>query len=136
MSSLFVALLLVGLVPNSSVAADWQVSAEGNELTSFSDVNSLRRDGKLVKVWQKFLFDKPRESVSGKVYQSSRDLTYYDCEARVYATKSFTLFSGADLDGEIVYSRDIPKGELEWSDIPPDTVSESAMEFACSKAPK
>ena len=132
---LLLVLLLFLSFANPSYAANW-VDAGGNDSISvYVDTQSLRRSGAKVKVWTKWVYAKPWEvkgSYPAKTYQSSKQLSVYHCEERTTVTLQITRY----VDSETAEVADDASGAdmaSRYSEVAPDTIGESLLEFACQR---
>jgi hypothetical protein len=129
----YLTLLLSLCVPMLVHATDWVLVAYGDGVFVFADQDSVRRSGSRVKTWLKWQWTKPVEAPNTFpkiVYQSAKQLQVSDCAKGSFATAQSILYSKWD-GGDVVYS--FSSEEVFWSftEVAPETIGESILNFAC-----
>lgn len=117
---LFLSLLL--LLPIAG-RCEWTFVSEGTDVIQYMDIDKVKQNGKLVKVWT--LYDIKK---SAKQHKSVVMLREFDCREEKERTLQGTFYSGQMAKGSPVKSfTDID----EWSYVTPGTVSYTLMDFVC-----
>jgi hypothetical protein len=122
-------LMMLLAVVSSSAAAAWNLDGRGEELTVYTDSSTIRRNGKMAKMWVLYDFDKPRV-LNGAGTLSRKTLGEYDCKSEQSRTLSDYWYEGQMGNGRLVISETKPG---TFSAIIPDSVSEAMWKFACGK---
>lgn len=130
-----IAAVVLSLFSVGATASDWQIAAVGGGIISEIDVASLRRSGDIVYAWERRVYEAEQHTIDGKVYLSVRIFEMLNCAERTMATTDFTSFATATFD-TVVDSGSIPDAQAKWSRVPPDSLSEAILNFACEMAPK
>ena len=119
--------LLLALL-TTPVMAEWvsMGMTEDGEGEVYLDPATIRKDGKLRKVWE--LVDNKQSKLSGEM--SSRTHVEYDCGESRYRNLTRTTHSAPMAAGRILMMG-LEAGE--WSPISPRSASESALKLVCSK---
>ncbi len=79
----FLVTILLIVIAESSIASQWVLITANNDVQVFVDMQSLRRNGQDVKVWEKWIFDRHKETKSTspkKKYDSAQILFKYHCD--------------------------------------------------------
>lgn len=126
-------LLLFALLALSSgpAYAEW-VAVGGNEeagVTAYADPGTIRRNGKLVKVWHLNDF-KTLQIAQGNSYLSVKAQHQYDCTENCERILALTKFSGNMGSGKVVYKDSY---ERKWKPVETGSVSHDLGKLACSK---
>jgi hypothetical protein len=128
----FLPLLLASSL--ASAAPDrWVEVAAGDNVTVFLDTQSIRRTGSKVKVWLRWVHEKPREvkgSFPVKTFLSSKSLEVYNCAERTAATLQSIKYAEAG-GGEVVESLTGSDTPNQYSELAPETIGEGVLEFVC-----
>jgi hypothetical protein len=121
-------LIIFLLLTTSSTWAAWTLVSSNADSgdTFYIDVETIRKDGNLRKVWE--LMDLRQPSNGGA--KSRRVRTEYDCKEERTRVLSLDVFSENMGKGKVLASfTEIEK----WADIPPGTVSENLLKAVCKK---
>lgn len=132
----FVFTALLGLVTGTAAASDWQPFYSDEEFSLTMDVASLVRDGLIVRAWIFSVYAEPQVAEGGAKIQAIRSRHLFDCKNRRSAVKQITIFADPKGTKVLNVGPDVADALLEWEDVPPDSVGEIQLDFACSKAPK
>lgn len=131
-----VALSLLANIGTLAHATRWVDVAGNSEVTVFVDVDSIRRDGNQVRTWLKWQWNLNQEvpdSYPPKKYLLERQLQVSDCKHRTLAIAQGVRYS--DKDGaDAVSSYTVDRTHWQFSDVVPETIGETIVQFAC-KAP-
>jgi len=127
-------LLLITLLvlSHGPAYAEWVVVAKDiteDGATTYADPDTIRRKGKLVKMWVLFDF-KTVQTVPGVSFLSSMLQEQFDCADERTRTVWLMRYSGNMGTGDIGFEDD---GEQKWRPVPPWTVDEALWTFACAK---
>ena len=107
--------------------AGWTVVTKDTDNTSFFvDLDTLRIDGSLRKVWQKIELSAPNKSG----WASARMRNEYDCKNETRRILSFASFSQKNLRGERLFEHTTPTSA---SDIAPQSIDWGVLKLVCSK---
>lgn len=126
---------LAFLPVRATSAADWQELLRNDKFTVWVDAESLMRQGDVVQAWEKFSYRVSDVTYDGKRHQSFSQLTYYDCRERRMAAKSRAVFSGENLQGDVVDSAEWKDDALEWEDVLPESLADVILMTTCAAAP-
>jgi hypothetical protein len=127
--------MLLALSPRPMAAQSdrWIEVAAGSTTTVFADRVSIRREGARVKVWTKWIFSDERkvEYLVDKTYRSQKSLDIYNCANRTSATLQAIYYAESDASGDVVDSSSWPESRVRFSELAPETVGESILEYVC-----
>ena len=120
-------LFLTLLCISSLVKAEWTlISKNDSGDLFFLDFNTIQRNGKLVRVWEKTEYSNNEGgSKSARIYRE------YDCEEKKVRFLSLQAFTGANLTGENLSPANSKPSD--WIFIPPNTPFAFNMSVACKK---
>jgi len=126
-------LLITLLVLSSGPAyAEW-VAINGSRntggYTRYADLDTIRRDGDLVKMWVLYDYKTTQTVVEGS-YLSSRGQKQFDCGGERHQRLVAAGFSGNMGTGNIVWSED---NEGKWQPVAPGSVGQLEWKLACRK---
>lgn len=130
--------MVVTLFSTLTLASDWEIVSVGSNVTASVDKESIRFQGGTAKIWVSWLFTDPQDieySYPKKTYLLSKNLELYKCTDRTSATIQVIRYSEAD-GGAVVDSKQIPESLATFSEIAPDTMGETILQWACKKKPK
>lgn len=135
-SSIFI--LTAILTSPFASASDWEVVSIGSNTFASVDKESIRFQGSTAKIWVKWVYTDPQEvkgSYPEKTYLLSKDLELYKCTDRTSSTIQSIRYSTAD-GGEVVDTFQINERLAFFSEIAPDTMGETILQWVCKKRPK
>jgi hypothetical protein len=125
--------LLMGLmllVTATAASAEWTRVDSNDQLISYVDRATIRRNGNFVKMWN--LMDyKTVRTLAGISYLSSKTQQEYDCKEEKVRILAFTWFAGKMGNGKVVYWDSDTGGK--WSPIEPGSINETLWKIACGK---
>jgi surface-adhesin protein E len=124
---------LIGLLllSNELAYAEWTLfTTDGKGNTIYTDPNTVRRKGSLVKIWVLIDSNSVRETIEGVSFLSSRTLHQYDCEKGRFRFLAFALFSGNMGSGQMVHSN---THVLEWEPVPQKGSALRLLKWVCKK---
>jgi len=112
----------------ASAFAEWTFVSEVDTASLYIDIQSIRKDGNLRKVWQLAQYNQLlKDGSMSRLYRQE-----YDCKAerrRIYDVRSY---SGPMATGQLIYSTpDDSPGN--WSGIPPNSPVEDFLKIVCAK---
>lgn len=122
-------LLLVMAASNSAVAA-WVKVSEDERSVIYANLEPIRETGNEVKLWWMSDF-KTAQTSNDDMYLSSRRQYEFDCQKGEYRPLFFSRHSENMAKGMVVYSN---SATGEWKRVPPNTVGEILLKFACGEA--
>jgi hypothetical protein len=70
---------------------------------------------------------------NGKIFNSTKTLSVYDCSEFRYGTKSVLLYSGKSGTGTVVHSDSRDLSAVDFEDAAPKTVGETMLKKVCGK---
>ena len=126
MKKIALALALVLATVSGSAMAEWVKVDESDKLHSYVDPATIRKDGNFRRAWE--MQDLKRRGTEGEM--SRRFLVQYDCKEARYRFLSISLHSKPMAGGDTLFTDSTPD---QWRYIPPETVSEEILKFACAK---
>jgi hypothetical protein len=126
---LFVVLMMFGLVS----WAEWEYAGTSNLGTDYHDKSTIRRSGKIAKMWTMKDYFEERTSHNGKVYKSAKGRVVFNCLEDTFAIISLLEYSSSMGKGEIIFSDDTKENEWDWGSIPPGSSVETHFKIACGK---
>jgi|688.fasta_scaffold112607_5 hypothetical protein len=129
-------LLILLLVFSQTVYADWKyvISSKDKISDTYIDSDSIKRDGKYVKVWIKTEYKEPQKDKwydFFNTYRSVRSYEEWNCVDRSFTTISYDVFSKNSLQGKIVDSSSILLPVP--TNIAPDSTEEILYKIICKK---
>lgn len=126
--SLF-SVLALPLIAN---AAQWVEISNGSiavvriDTNSIVPINSVQK-----KAWLEFTYSQARQADSGKWYKKTLTQLAFDCSKRATAALQDVLYESSA--GNVVESTRIPKNEIIFVDVVPESFADEAMNFICKK---
>lgn len=121
-------LLLVCLMMLASSAwAEWQEFIQNDTSVSYIDLETIRKDGNLRKIW--VLLNYAEKDINGKM--SARTRQEFDCKEERRRVLTISTHSEAMAGGKQLFSHtlDTPK----WEEIPPNTNYMTLLKLVCAK---
>jgi hypothetical protein len=117
-------LLGLALISTPATAADWRLIAEdsGGNVT-FLDASSITANEQYRETWQKISFKEPDHGASYSVGHWR-----YDCSGQTAELLSYVDYGD---DDSLRRSYTFPQYQLNWQDVPPDTLGETILKFVC-----
>jgi len=122
-------LLITLLVLSSGPAyAEWVRVGESNEVFTYADPNTIRRNGELVKMWELTDYKSAQTFGADTRYLSEMSQREYDCAEERWRMHALAFFSGQMGNGKKVHGRSY---ESMWAPVYPGSIGRRAWEFAC-----
>ena len=133
--------ILFCVIAESSIASDWVFVTGNDDAKIFVDMQSLRIHERDVKVWEKWVYVRPKEVKNSSLkntYNLEVDLSIYHCDedtAQLLQVDRYADQKGSLLLMESFTYPETPPHELE---IVPDSFGEAVLEYVCKvkKVPK
>jgi surface-adhesin protein E len=114
--------------------AEWVDVSSGESyggFTMYTDPNTIRRKGELVKMWQ--LHDyKTVQTEASHSFLSLKAQSEFDCAEERVRLLAVTGFSGNMGKGNVVWSRQFD-AEGGWHPVAPESLGQSVWKLACGK---
>jgi hypothetical protein len=132
-TSLFVFMLIIAIA-KSSIASDWIKVANTDDYSVYADMQSLSRTGPKVKVWEKWVFERPQEdllSSTKKPYQSWKSLEAFLCDERTVVLLQITHYADKEMQSDPLFSISYPDKSSRYRNIAPETTGEILLDFVC-----
>lgn len=126
--------LVLATASTTVLSANWVEVAGNDSVSVFVDLQSLRRSGSKVKVWEKWIYTAPMpvmNSYPPKTYQSRKDLVMYQCTERRSGALQLTEYVDNDT-GEVVGTLSRVDKPSLYSEVIPDSIGEAILEFVCN----
>lgn len=118
-----------------SHSATWVEIGGNDEVVVFIDTESIRKTGNLVKTWLKWDWTKAQDipgSFPAKTYRAEKQLQVSDCQNRNLAVVQGVRYTA--LDGNVVVdSYGVIEKNWKFSEVVPETIGETIINFACKK---
>jgi len=112
--------------------ADWTKVAESESKSEvYLDLETIRKDGDSLKVWQLTNYLKPEVFV-GKELLSIRARYEFDCKQERMRALSISAHSEPNARGEVIGQENSP---TPWVDIPPKSVGLTVLNRVCKNIP-
>ncbi len=129
----FLSLITFLVLSSDPAYAEWVEVADSNQegMTTYVDLDSIRRKGDLAKMWQLFDFKNVQISKMGRSFLSMRAQIEYDCLKEQSRSLSLTVFTENMGKGGVVPSTRIK--ESEWEPVAPASMAQRLCKFACGK---
>ena len=130
-------LILISAFAEISIAADWVQVASSDLSNVFVDVQSIKRTGQKVKVWTKWVYNKPfvvSGSESTKPVKVEKSLIVFLCDKRKFASLDTTQYAEQESPANVVSKvshEDTPS--LQYNDINPGSLGEITMDYVCKR---
>jgi hypothetical protein len=125
----FMALITLLVLSSGPVYAEWLAIFENPQETIYTDPDTIRRKGEMVKMW--LLFDeKTQGNVRSISYLSLKAQSEYDCAEERSRLLASTWFSGNMGSGKVVFSS---SDHDEWAPVEPVSLGRQLWKFACDK---
>ena len=124
-------LLALLMLITSPAWAGWELVAKNADgVQFFIDFQTIRKEGKRVKVWQLTNLSSPIVSKGIEIF-SLRARYEFDCNKEQIRMLTITAFSDIHAEGKVLKNQE---GDLNWDDIAPETVTWAVLQSVC-KAP-
>jgi hypothetical protein len=126
-------LITLLLLSSGPAFAEWVEVADSNQegMTTYVDLDSIRRKGDLAKMWQLFDFKNVQISKMGRSFLSMRAQIEYDCLEEQSRSLALTVFTDNMGKGGVVPSTRIK--ESEWEPVAPASMAQRLWKVACGK---
>lgn len=121
-------------LPPLPTPSRWIEVGANEKFLALVDIQSMRRTGRKVKVWVKWIYTSPSDTEfahSKKPYQSEKSLSYYDCEAQTMLTIQVIRYS-EKYAGEVVESYSNVDKLESYREVAPETIGERVLNFVCA----
>ncbi|WP_448243724.1 surface-adhesin E family protein [Pseudoxanthomonas mexicana] len=125
-------LLALLSIAGNGYAADWVylISKKDFSADLTADRDSIRRSGDEARVWAKWTHKESyKDNIHSRPYRISMEHYAFKCFAREKALVSYILYADLEMTERNYYYK--TPGELEWSDVIPETIHEALMNLAC-----
>lgn len=123
-------LIILLFLSSGPAYAEWvSIDKTDDGMTVYADLDTIRRNGDLVKMWHLYDNNKIQTKV-GDTYWSVKRQTEYDCAEGRSRMLAVTSFSGNMGRGNVVFS---DSDEQKWEPVQPGSVDQILWRFACSK---
>jgi hypothetical protein len=126
-------LLLVGLLVFTEARADWVKLYDRGNYGIYVDVNTIRREGNLAKMWYLSDLHKADTTANGKQYKSTKMQDEYDCKEELHRTLYLSAHSENMGTGDTISVVSNPQIDKNWSPVPPKSVAKDMWNIACGK---
>ena len=113
--------------------AEWKKAGSTDSFYAYYDKSTIRRNGKIVKMWQMKDYFEEQDEGNGKNYKSQKLRHAFNCMDDTAALITVVAYSGSMGEGKIVFSGDIKEEKWDWDSVVPGSVGEAMLEIACSK---
>jgi hypothetical protein len=128
--------LVVAAFAQCSVAqvdsGDWvEVARTGEGMFLHLHSKTVVSDGPFRKAWTRTTWEQ-LQSVAGASYHSVVQVDLYDCKRRTTATRAMQLYEGFLGTGKVVRSIDVEPARLKWTEVPPGTPVDKALNAVCA----
>lgn len=129
MKNLLAALLLasIGMHANANVDADWRLVGEDDFFKVYADLNSLVKNGTLIKMWT-IVNHKRKDGRPDITITSQQEINCANKQSRVY---QLVLHTQLKSEGEPRYRNDEPEPPSAWEQILPNSPDEVLYKFIC-----
>lgn len=107
---------------------------QSTRLRVFLNTKTVTSAGKYVKAWSNWSYKSEQKLRSGGEYQSSQNLSYYDCGNRTSAMRQTSYHRGVTTRGEVVSTLSTPEKEMEYEDAVPNSIGEELLTVVCRTA--
>jgi hypothetical protein len=105
-----------------------------NNFSVFVDMQSLRRTGLKVKVWNKIVFTSPQEvegSYPKKTYNSSRELYAMRCDKKTCELLQYAHYADQETQSTVVQQHSFPDTPSRYLEVVPDSINDIVLQFVC-----
>lgn len=128
MKKLLAALLLasMGMYANANVDADWRLVGENDFFKVYADLNSLVKNGSLIKMWT--IVNHKRTGRPDITITSHQEI---DCKIKQSRIYQLMLHTPLKSEGEPRYRNDEPEPPSAWEQILPNGPDEVLYKFIC-----
>ena len=110
------------------LASDWKLLIDGEAFDFYVDKSSISNTGENKKVWVMYIYEKNQKTKSKKTYNSIKALWQFNCNEKTIAMMQQISYLGDD----VVVGHSVKKYALDFSDIVPDSIAETASGTACA----
>ena len=108
------------------VWAEWTKTGESMSTVFYADLDTIRKDGQLVQVFEVQSFKK-RDKTGAR---SARALSEWDCKGERYRILSISTYSKPMAHGKTISSVNAPGS---WDSIDSDTADKLMLDLLCSR---
>jgi hypothetical protein len=129
MKKILIAAFFIPVVAN---AAQWVEISNGSTAVVRVDTQSVvSLNGTTKKAWLEFVYPQARQTDSGKWYKKALTQLAFDCSKRATAALQDVLYESSA--GNVVESSSIPKNQILFIDVVPESFAEEALNLVCKK---
>lgn len=121
------ALALLGTASFGAMA-EWKQINQNSKLTTYVDLNTVRRSGNLAKIWSLQDYVSPIAWTSDTSYLSSLLRREFHCSDERGRTLDYIWHTGS-MGGGPTVATDSTAGQ--WSSVPPGSIEERMFKAAC-----
>jgi hypothetical protein len=121
MMKVFLSVIAAAFIANPAQAAEWVRSGWNADQTSYVDVSSFRRDGNVVRAWEKAIYS----ATNNRNWREARTLSEFDCSSKQTRILTITVYFK---DGKV----ETESAGTDWRYVVPDTVGDSILDFVCA----
>ena len=127
-------LLLVCLMMTCSASyAKWEVYGANDEIKAYVDLETIRKNGAIVKIWELQNFSVIQRTTDGGKYKSQKIYVANDCKSEMRAITSLIAYEG-EFGAEVVtYSIHVQEKDWTWNAIVPGSMGQGLWQIACGK---
>jgi hypothetical protein len=127
-------LLFVVLMMTCSVSwAEWEYIGENDTHTDYFDKSTIRRNGRIAKMWILTDYLKVKTLPDGTKFKSKKVRRAYNCLEESITEISTILFSGSMGEGDVVWTGENKEIEWNWMSVVPRSVGKVQFDIACGK---
>ena len=123
-------LILVLLLLSTHALADWTRVDRNDDLDAYVDPATIHKQANIVNMWALLDYKTAHQWSDYLLYWSMKTQKEFDCDAgQVHTLNSLFHFEHMG-NGKSVYT--VPGG-TSWRPVPPDSIDEVLLKFACKQ---
>ena len=126
-------LFVVIMMTCSASYAEWEVYGASDEFKAYVDLETIRKNGAIVKIWELQNFSVIQRDTDGKKYKSSKIYIANDCKSEMRAITSLINYEDEFGAGEVTYSISVQEKDWNWRAIVPGSIGKGLWQIACGK---
>jgi hypothetical protein len=128
-------LLFPVLLTVCSVAwAGWEYTGKNDAFTYYVDKSTIRRSGKITKVWILKDFSEAQTNSDDETNFKSAKVRYvFNCREETLASIAITQYSSSMGNGDVIWSNTRKESNWDWDSVVPGSSGEVIFKMLCGK---
>jgi hypothetical protein len=111
--------------------AEWEITGETDDRIDYHDRSTIRRNGKIAKMWTLSEYHSIQTDNTGARYKSDKTFWAFNCIEGTKSIIALLQYSGSMGRGKTVWSMNKQENDLMWEVIPPGSAGAVMFKIAC-----